>query len=358
MPIELMQVVAPDNEAVDLWLDVDAALAVGLAQDDANSAIYEVLAGLKFEDEDEADPDTMTTVRLTLNTESLELFLEPGALEELEAIADAVLVDESSDDEEEEEEEEEQQEDGEEPADEADLEAYIQEMIDWFPEAFDGWVYNVADPTATLARQVGIGDLTEVSNQRDEPPSWDAKATLSDATSGETFGPYLVTFMVEDDVPYAYLDGDTFAKVNEAMLAEPAEAQGAEEAEEVEGIEEFEEVEPDDEDVLPTKAEVALLLQTAMGSDDTRRELFWRVGASVAIDDYEIYLSEPNSIAAAIGDELSGERGWWISPKLRVVPTDGDDDDDEPMEINVTAAKLLISADNKTAWIELSTDDI
>lgn len=346
MPIELMQVVTPDDEAVDLWLDVDAALAIGLEQGNDNNAIYDVLAGLKLEDEDDVDPDTMTTVRLTLDTENLELYLQPGALEELEAAAQAELVGEST---------------LEAPPvaeeapveEEADLASYIQEMAAWFPSAFDGWVYNLGDQNQALTRQVTVGDVTGISNQQDNPPSWDGQALLRAQDTGAELGVHLVTFMVQDEVPYAYLDADTFAEVNAVMLAVPAdEEEGADLGEDEEGDEGDE---PVAEGALPEKAEVAKLLQTANGSDDTRQELFYRVGDSSAIDDYDIYLLEPDSIVGKIGDELSGEHGWWISPKLQVVPPE---DEGEPLVVEITAAKLLVTADNKTVWIEVPADEI
>jgi hypothetical protein len=339
MPIELMQVVTPDDDAVDLWLDADAALAIGLVEGNPNNAIYDVLAALKIEDEDEADLDSMATVRLTLDTESLELFLAPGALEELLAKCQAELVDGAS--------AEEQVAVAE--AEATDLAAYIQRMIAWFPQAFDGWVYNFADPNQGLAKQVSIGYVTEVSNQRDDPPSWDARAQLSFADSGGEIGTYLVTFMVQDDVPYAYLDGEAFAEVNEAMQPEPTADEEDLEVDEVD-----EGTEPVDETALPAKTDVAILLQDAMQNDEARREAFRREGTEAGIDDYDIYLVEPGSVVNTIGELLSGERGWWISPTLSIA-TEGNH---EYLAIPVTAAKLLFSDDNVTPYIELPADVI
>jgi hypothetical protein len=346
MAIELMQAVTPDDEAVDLWLDVDAALAIGLAEGKASTAIYEVLAALKLEDEDEVDMDTMTTVRVTLDTESLELYLEPGALEELEASAQAELVDETETDTETEEaptvtEEDEEADEEEGTADDAELVTYIKELIPWFPEAFKrhGRVYNLGDTTQTLASLVTIGELgaDDISDPQDDPPSWDAQAALSYADSGKGLGTYPVTLMVKDEVPWVYLDADTFAKVNQTMLAEPVTAVAK----------------PEDE--LSAKKRAATLLQSAMESDSTRRELFYRAGENTAIADYEVYLLEPGSVLNKIGEKLSDGSGWWISPRLRVAPTEGED---EPMEVDITAAKLLISADNKEAYIELPVGEI
>ena len=46
MPIELLQVVTPDDDAVDLWIDVDAAMALGLAQGETNPTCLAELAGV------------------------------------------------------------------------------------------------------------------------------------------------------------------------------------------------------------------------------------------------------------------------------------------------------------------------
>ncbi|HET9893964.1 MAG TPA: hypothetical protein VFQ44_03425 [Streptosporangiaceae bacterium] len=324
MSIELTQVMTKSQQTVDLWLDTAAIEYVGADETNPDASVFAVEAALVLEGEPDADANDLICVRLSIGRDGAKI-LPDTSLKELEDAVDAVADDgdelpaseESAD-----------ADDENKPG----QQAYQQSLIKWFEDEFTGFVYHADDYEQALPGQVTLSDFAQPSNLLKSPDlSWDVQARLHLGT-GEVLGPYTVKIAVDGGVPYAYLAASSFNEVSGAMLGVAGPTA------------------PPSADVA-----VALLLTTLDGTAEARRQLFYRIGSDNPIDDYELDVADRDSIRNQIGNPLEGERGWWIDLHLRSAPPA---DGLQSVEVAVTDAKLLISADDKQVWIEISPDQI